>query len=398
MLFLASSKSVLSASSTSSKAFIHRQHRSMPALHHLALCQSVTLDSQGDWGKSLMLTDIFAYRYAQPVMWDTFYEEHRRLLVQGYQLLNDLRPYYVDGKEDKRGKEFWTQIHELLARELGLRELSPSYTGFYNQQNQWQGFHKTAMQMCETWMLVPYEGKISADRYVKERISLVEIGFRQHESFLAELNARLAENIAIAEGFDRIAGGGSLRIPGKSADAVRAANVSLNTKFQMAMNELNARFRQANCQLQYHNGFIQISEDETVAQEIEAPFWTLVAQPKWHNVDHDMKEAIDLRDTGGRDPALYAARSLESTIKIISGEKQLTRGTEKGAANYIDNLRGAKLIEVWEMEALKHFFTKVRNPLGHGPGDAPMPSLAEHQTSWAIENSMIWIKSLIRRM
>jgi len=29
---------------------------------------------------------------------------------------------------------------------------------------------------------------------------------------------------------------------------------------------------------------------------------------------------------------------------------------------------------------------------------APMPSLTDHQTNWAIENSMIWIKSLIRRM
>jgi hypothetical protein len=138
-----------------------------------------------------------------------------------------------------------------------------------------------------------------------------------------------------------------------------------------------------------HNGFIQISENETVAREIETPFWNLVAESKWQNVDHDMKEAIDLRDTGGRDPAFYAARSLESTIKIISDEKQLTRGNEKGAAQYIDNLRGAKLIEAWEMEALKHFFAKVRNPFGHGPGSSPMPSLTDQQTNWAIENSMI---------
>ena len=94
----------------------------------------------------------------------------------------------------------------------------------------------------------------------------------------------------------------------------------------------------------------------------------------------------------------YAARSLESTIKIISDEKKLTRGNENGAPNYIDNLMGAKLLEVWEMDALKHFFSKVRNPFGHGPGAAPMPSLTDHQTNWAIENSMIWIKSLIRRM
>jgi AbiJ N-terminal domain 4 len=345
-----------------------------------------------------MLTDIFARRYEQPRIWDTFTEEPRRLLVQSYQLLNDMCPYYVSGKEDQHGKDFWTRIHGLLARELGLTELSPPYWGYYDKQNQWQGFYNTTVQMCEKWMLVPFDGKMSADRFVKERLSLVEIGFRQHENFVMGLNAKLAENITKAELFDQRGQRKGLRVPGNSADAVRAVNVSLNAKFQTAVNELNARFRQADCQLHYHNGFIQISADQTVAQEIETPFWKLVAEPKWHNVDHDMKEAIDLRDTGGRDPALYAARSLESTIKIISGEKQLTTGKENGASNYIDHLMGAKLIEVWEMEALKHFFKKVRNPLGHGPGDAPMPSLTEHQTNWAIENSMIWIKSLVRRM
>jgi hypothetical protein len=39
-----------------------------------------------------MLTDIFARRYEQPRMWETFYEESRRLLVQGWQLLNDICP------------------------------------------------------------------------------------------------------------------------------------------------------------------------------------------------------------------------------------------------------------------------------------------------------------------
>ncbi len=342
-----------------------------------------------------MLTDIFARRYEQPCMWEIFYEEPRRLLVQGYQLLNDICPYYADGKEIAHGKAFWTQIHDLLARELGLNELSPQHWSLLSKQ-QYQSGRYTTAQMCETWMLQHFDGTITADRFIKERLSLVEIGFRQHERSVAELNAKFAENLAAAEKFDEQFGRkGNFFL---SADGVRAFNANLNAKFQMAVNELNARFRQADCKLHYHNGFIQISEDQTVAQEIETPFWKLVAQPKWQNVDHDMKEAIDLRDTGGNNPAFYAARSLESTIKIISGEKQLTTGKEKGAHNYIDNLMGAKLIEVWEMEALKHFFTKVRNPFGHGPGAARMPSLTEHQTNWAIENSMIWIKSLIRRM
>jgi hypothetical protein len=346
-----------------------------------------------------MLTDIFARRYEQPRMWETFYEEQRRLLVQTWQLLNDTCPYYAnDGKEHQHGKDFWTRIQALLARELGLKELSPEYWGYYDKQNQWQAGRFTTVKMCETWMLEPFDSKISADRFIKERLSLIEIGFRQHESFVAGLNAKLAENVTAAELFDQRGQRKGLRIPGNSADGVRAVNASWNAKFQMAVNELNARFRQADCHLHYHNGFKQISEDQTVAQEIETPFWKLVAHPKWHNVDHDMKEAIDLRDTGGRDPARYAVHSLESTVKIISDEKKLTKGNEKGAHSYIDNLMGAKLIEVWEMEALKHFFTKVRNPIGHGPGTAPMPSLTDHQTNWAIENSMIWIKSLIRRM
>jgi hypothetical protein len=131
---------------------------------------------------------------------------------------------------------------------------------------------------------------------------------------------------------------------------------------------------------------------------VKLPFWQLVADQKWNNVDHDIKEAIDLRDTHGRDPAFYAARALESAIKIISDDKHLSTGKERGAHNYIDNLKGGKLIEDWEAEALKAIFTKVRNPLGHGPGAGEMPSLNDHQTDWAIENCMIWVKSLIRRI
>lgn len=146
-------------------------------------------------------------------------------------------------------------------------------------------------------------------------------GPAHHENFVAALNAQLAGNIAIAEGFDRTVGRGrGPRIMGNTADSVRAANASLNAKFQGAVNELNARFREANCQLHYHNGFVQSSEDQTVAQEIETPFWKPVAQPRWQNVDHDMKEAIDLRNTGGAirpsmPPAHWRAPSRSSWTK-----------------------------------------------------------------------------------
>lgn len=114
-----------------------------------------------------------------------------------------------------------------------------------------------------------------------------------------------------------------------------------------------------------------------------------------------MKEALDRRDSNGKDPAIFAAKALESAIKIVSDTKGWTRGTEKGAAHYVDNLVSAangSYLLAWEGDMLKDYFRKVRNSLGHGPGLEPMPELTLPQTDWAIEAAMSWVRSLIRRM
>ncbi len=74
---------------------------------------------------------------------------------------------------------------------------------------------------------------------------------------------------------------------------------------------------------------------------------------------------------------------------------------QKGAAQYIENLGmndNGNFISGWERDSLISFFSKVRNPLGHGPGSESMPELSAQQTDWAIETCMSWIKSLIKRM
>ena len=109
-----------------------------------------------------------------------------------------------------------------------------------------------------------------------------------------------------------------------------------------------------------------------------------------------MKEALDRRDNSGRDPSFYAAKALESAVKIISDEKGWTTGNERGAVNYLDNLlakKNGQFINHWEHEILKNFFSNVRNPIGHGPGTGKMPTLSAPQTDWAIEFCMIWIKT-----
>ncbi|MBO1077046.1 hypothetical protein [Roseomonas marmotae] len=101
------------------------------------------------------------------------------------------------------------------------------------------------------------------------------------------------------------------------------------------------------------------------------------------------------------------SRKLRPAVKLVWPSNNVTMpqgwtsGTEKGAANYIDNLvsqRNGRFIEPWEADFLKLFFRHVRNPLGHGAGSQAPPEFTEHQIAWAIETAMSWIKSLIRRL
>jgi hypothetical protein len=284
--------------------------------------------------------------------------------------------------------------------ELGLPSLSPlayAYPSTWNGKPYTQTGVWTMNKVCENWFMAPLAQGGDANRYIQERLSLIEIGFRKREEQVNEAIANLDDDVADAE--NRMGPKRGFRLPGDISETMRSIRVQRKADFVAAVDELNMRFRQAQCPLHYHNGFIQFSDDSLVSEQVESPFWHLVADPKWLNVDTDMKEAVDRRDTGGRDPAFYAARALESTIKIISNAKEWTHGGEKGAHNFIDNLaaKRAGFLADWEAEFLKAYFTKIRNPLGHGPGDQPMSALSPEQTTFAVETAMVWIKALVRR-
>ncbi|MDN3556843.1 AbiJ-NTD4 domain-containing protein [Halomonas maura] len=353
-----------------------------------------------------MLTDIFAYRYLDKPIWDNFDENARRLLVQGFRIVSEqLFPYYdANGKERSEAKAVWDGLNKKLAMELGLKDLSVSTYGYYTEWNgnkHWNSGSWSKITVCENFVLAKYDGSVSADQFIKERLSFIEIAFRQQEEKLKTLNASLDKRVQEEKLAAKMRPNRGMRLPGNPGDGLRAWNKTQNEMFRASCAELNERFRQSRANLHYHNGFIQISEDESITREIEQPFWNLVSAPMWQSVDHDMKEAIDLRDSGGRDPALFAAKALESTIKIISDIKGWTKGNERGAANYIDNLRSkanGEYINGWERESLVEFFSKVRNPFGHGAGSQPVPELSVPQTDWAIEFCMIWTKNLIRRL
>src|SRR5262249_23556465 len=81
--------------------------------------------------------------------------------------------------------------------------------------------------------------------------------------------------------------------------------------------------------------------------------------PKWATVDQEMKEAFDRLDRGQDDAFTHACDVLESTMKIISGDKGWTTGTEKGAAAYITNLRTGGFLEKGEVDPLTVIFSKT---------------------------------------
>ena len=252
------------------------------------------------------------------------------------------------------------------------RELREAYT----RSGTWSWDH-----ICKEYVSKQFVGTWDPDVFIKNRLSFIEIALRECWVDVCAANAKLPCDIAEAEAkMARKASG--IRVPGSFVDGIKAQNQKLNDNYKTAADELNERFRQAKYKLNYHNGYIQIVGDEKVETEIEAPFGALVADRKWKNVDKDMAEAIDRRDTGGRDPALYAARALESTVKIISDDMGWTRGGEKGAHGYIDNLGSKKnghFIGDWERDFLKQFFSTVRAPLLTARGVIRCPNLPRNK-------------------
>lgn len=313
-----------------------------------------------------MITDVFHKRY--PYVWH-FYDGvphpiHVFLRQAAQIVLQDLSPHV------REIKDICNIAYGKLIRELGHGLTSSS---------------RDIVETCIGSICEPYDLWNSAhgnpETFVLYRISLIELLFAAIEREISTPKVSTAGIFkkAVNPAIDQVA----------------------VTALRDAVHELNHRAREARIPFDYHNGLFQLTSDDVTQSQVHESFWQLVKDPKWQNIDIDIKEAIDRRDQKGRDVALYALKALESTIKIISDEKEWSRGNERGAANYIDNLvssNNGRFIEVWESEQLKALFRDLRNPHGHGPGNAPQPTPTHEQESWVVETAMIWIKSLVNRM
>lgn len=320
-----------------------------------------------------MITDVLFKRY--PDQWlhsDRVPSDLVTVLRQAALVLHeDVAPHLPNRDQ------LFEVAHKRLARELGAAQLAPGQT--YEER-----CIRFLGEVYDLWN----DAHASPDTFFKLRLSLVELLFREAEARLhAEFpGGDLKQQLSLIQ----------KRVSPKS----RSSGERILETLVGGIREINERFKEARLPFEYHNGIIQRIDDALTAAQIETPFWTLISDPKWKNVDHDMKEATDRRGSAKDDAAFFALKALESTIKIISDDLRVTRGTERGASEYIDNLvssRNGRYIEVWEAEALKQLFREIRNAQGHGAGSAKPPLLTIHQSTFVIETAMAWVKSLVRR-
>jgi len=313
-----------------------------------------------------MITDIFLKRYPQRLIFESSVppEFHAFFNQFGAILHDDILSQF------RIPTSIFDDIQKIVIRETGR--------SFWDTRlNNEDGFPRFLFEPYDLWK----DSHGSPDYFFKAKITLIELAMKEIEKY-----ANTPDNGI----FSYLPWSSSTRIKHKLK--ITVANV---------VEEINLRMRTSRIPLHYHNGLIQIYNSELITHSVEEPFWELLNSHVYKNVDIDMKEAIDKRDRHENDAAFYALKALESTLKIISDNKCFTTGSEKGASNYIDNLvsqKNGRFIEVWESEMLKYLFSKIRNPLGHGPGKEEMIKLSKLQMDYVIENSMIWIKSLIMRI
>ncbi|TAX99793.1 AbiJ-NTD4 domain-containing protein [Rhizobium leguminosarum] len=342
-----------------------------------------------------MITDVFSIRYEDTPIWSAFTERDRRFLVQAAKLVTEqLFPRTYSGDSENADASL-KAVNDRVATEIGLIHLGQPW---FQLSDQWH--KRTIADQLSGFMMDTFQDAFSPDLFMKIRINVVELAFRIREEQVTALKESLpARKADLKTRFAKTSGGIATTVA--QLNKLEAQTLSLSKMFEEAVIELNERMLRAHFPLSYHRGFIQISNDATVAAIVEKPFWALVSAPLWENVAIDMARAVDLRDNNRRDASLYASKALESTLKIISDKKGWTTGHEVGPVNYVNNLvskNNGRFIEVWEQESLHKLFSDARSPFGHGPGTAPMPSMTPQQASWAIEVSMSWIKSLINRL
>ena len=335
----------------------------------------------------MALTDIFARRYEDYPLITNYTEGERRFLFQAWTICRrDVLPLERGPGALREANQGYERAHTLLAHELGIPHLADPIG---NSGNAFREFQRSYDQLCELFLTQGPSRGSGADIHFKIQLSLVELLFRTRWQQIEANRQSLAQR-AVRQHWS----GDRFTVETQNADEVQSW-------YQEGVDELNQRFRLERFPLEYHNGYVQVSEDGRIRAEIETPFWGTVARAPWETLSAEMAEAVDARDNGRRDAAFRAVCALESAMKVVARNRNWTKAKEPtGVGSWMRLLGEAHtgpFYADWECTVLNQLIQQARNPFGHGAGQDPVPELPAEQTRWAIESCMSWIKLTIAR-
>lgn len=157
---------------------------------------------------------------------------------------------------------------------------------------------------------------------------------------------------------------------------------------------INKPLDRAGLSIKFRNGQFVVIDDDLISSEIDRPLWSALAKPGLENTHEYLERAIMERDKGIGDPALSAAKALESVLGRIIEVHDIETKRNGGAAHLLDKICQFGLISDWEREMFKSFYRDVRNPLSHGAA-GQIPVLSNQQNEWAIRFCIIAIARLL---
>jgi hypothetical protein len=298
-----------------------------------------------------MITDIFTKRYKR-ILFSRPYESHYQFFGCVWHLICEICFYDPDlsssAPENKNAERIFATLNRSLAAELSQQTLIDIGNS-----------HISSKRVCEYFFLLKFDRNahhslaIGYDAYVKNRLSFLELAIKQFE---------------------------------KSNNPTRLNSLA---------REINDRFKEFGLAVHYHSGIIQLQDDAIVETQISEPFWPLLRDSKWKNVDDEMKMAIHERDNGIKNVHTNAFNALESTMNVIEHAKQWK--VQVNLAGHLNLMKKQNVIDEWEYMQLDILRDKIRNPSSHGAGAGSQIVLTDCQTNVLIEQCMIWIKTLILR-
>ncbi len=166
-----------------------------------------------------------------------------------------------------------------------------------------------------------------------------------------------------------------------------------------AIEELNARFRQAGFGYQFEAGQIVRVDSQYVHSEVVKPALVLLADPQFEGAQDEFLSAHAHYTAGEHEDAILDAnRAFESTMKAICDIEDWDYEKARGAGDLVSIICGKGLLPRHLIATLQSGLPRVRNEAGgHGQGAAPRETpryVAGYALHLAAANIVLLVEAL----